>query len=554
MNRTLRARLLASALIASAASLICIPEIASAQEVSADVSFTSFHDRLSTYGNWSHNPRYGDVWRPRDVDADFHPYSRGHWVDTEYGFTWVSDYQWGDVPFHYGRWVNDADDGWVWVPGYVWAPAWVVWRSDNDYMGWAPMPPDERFLAGDETRFDVDPVAFYGARVDVGNLFIFVGTRHIADPDFRTYIVRRPDVVNIFHRTRNITRISIVNDHVVNRSVDVRVVERFTHRPIRAVSIRTVLKPGAIVTNVHIGRNIDIRERVSHPRGNTAPGNNGNNGNDHNGNNDNGHGPNGNDGNGNDHGGNNNDHGGNNNDHGGNNNDHGGNNNDHGGSNNDHGGTAGGPSGTQGGHDNNDMNTKTNTNTNTNANTPSSDQTPAKPKNKKPGDNSMQGSQPDNGANDQGASGGGMSGGVTGGTTNTPSSDQTPPKPKHKKPSDNGMQGSQPDNGGGMSDQGAPGGSSSGGGMSGGGTSGSTTHHHDNSSQNNGAMQGGGTTPTPPQTPPTNSAPPKHNGGASGSSSQPSGSQSDSQDTTPPKHKKKEDDNGSGNPPSGSSQ
>ncbi|HSZ11418.1 MAG TPA: DUF6600 domain-containing protein [Rhizomicrobium sp.] len=494
MNRTLRARLLASALIASAASLICIPEIASAQEVSADVSFTSFHDRLSTYGNWSHNPRYGDVWRPRDVDADFHPYSRGHWVDTEYGFTWVSDYQWGDVPFHYGRWVNDADDGWVWVPGYVWAPAWVVWRSDSDYMGWAPMPPDERFLAGDETRFDVDPVAFYGARVDVGNLFIFVGTRHIADPDFRTYIVRRPEVVNIFHRTRNITRISIVNDHVVNRSVDVRVVERFTHRPIRAVSIRTVLKPGAIVTNVHIGRNIDIRERVSHPRGNTAPGNNGNNGND------NGHGPNGNNGNG--------------NDHGGNNNDHGGNNNDHGGSNNDHGGATGGPSGTQGGHDNNDMNTKTNTNTNTNANTPSSDQTPAKPKNKKPGDNSMQGSQPDNG--------------------------------------------------GGMSDQGAPGASGSGGGMSGGGTSGggtsgqgssgSTTHHHDSSSQNNGAMQGGGTTPTPPQTPQTNSAPPKHNGGASGSSSQPSGSQSDSQDTTPPKHKKKEDDNGSGNPPSGSSQ
>ncbi|HSZ75064.1 MAG TPA: DUF6600 domain-containing protein, partial [Rhizomicrobium sp.] len=254
MNRTVRARLLASALIASAASLISIPEIASAQEVSADVSFTAFHDKLSAYGNWSHNSRYGDVWRPRDAEADFHPYSRGHWVDTEYGFTWVSDYQWGDVPFHYGRWVNDSDDGWVWVPGYVWAPAWVVWRSDSDYMGWAPMPPDEHFLAGDETRFDVDPVAFYGARADVGNLFIFVGTRHIADPNFRTYIVQRPQVADIFHRTRNITRISVVNDHVVNRSVDVRVVERFTHRPIRTVSIRTVLKPGATVTNVRIGR------------------------------------------------------------------------------------------------------------------------------------------------------------------------------------------------------------------------------------------------------------------------------------------------------------
>lgn len=262
------------------------------------------------------------------MEADFHPYSRGHWVNTEDGFTWVSDYAWGDVPFHYGRWVFD-DGAWLWVPGYVWAPAWVTWRSDSEHTGWAPLPPDDRFLQGDETEFDVDPVAFYGPRFDAGNFFIFVGTNHLTEPHFRDYIVQRPLVVNIFARTRNITRISIVNDRVVNRSVDVRLVERVSRRSIPTLSVRAVLRPGAIITNVHVGREIEIRERVQHPRfnppgndhdnnghndnndhdGQNGHDNNGMNGNDHgndnNGHNDSGHNDNGMSGNppGNDHGG-----------------------------------------------------------------------------------------------------------------------------------------------------------------------------------------------------------------------------------------------------------
>jgi len=293
MHRNLRASLLASALILSA-----VPFIAPAMaQVGVSVSFNDFHDKLSAYGTWSSHPRYGNVWRPSGVESDFHPYSRGHWVNTEeYGFTWVSDYKWGDVPFHYGRWVNDPDEGWLWVPGYVWAPAWVSWRSDSDYTGWAPLPPDDRFLAGDETEFDIDPVAYYGPRFDAGNIYVFVGTRHVADPNFRTYIVQRPTIVNIFRSTRNITRISVVNDHVVNRSVDVRIVERAGGRRIPTVSIRTVLKPGAVITNVRVGREIDVRETTEHPRFH-PDNNNNNNNNGHNDNN-------------NDHGNNNNNNGG----------------------------------------------------------------------------------------------------------------------------------------------------------------------------------------------------------------------------------------------------
>ncbi|MGV3539918.1 MAG: DUF6600 domain-containing protein, partial [Rufibacter sp.] len=59
------------------------------------VSFQVFYDELTPYGRWIQDPDYGYVWSPR-VERDFQPYaSRGHWVMTEYGNTWVSDYDWG---------------------------------------------------------------------------------------------------------------------------------------------------------------------------------------------------------------------------------------------------------------------------------------------------------------------------------------------------------------------------------------------------------------------------------------------------------------------------
>ncbi len=68
------------------------------------ISDQDFYDNLSPYGVWVYDPQYGDMWVP-DVDGNFRPYAtRGHWVLTEYGNTWVSDYPWGWATFHYGRW------------------------------------------------------------------------------------------------------------------------------------------------------------------------------------------------------------------------------------------------------------------------------------------------------------------------------------------------------------------------------------------------------------------------------------------------------------------
>ena len=107
-----------------------------------DVSLQTFYDELSPYGTWINDPEYGYVWRP-DVDQrEFRPYyTNGRWAMTEYGNTWVSNYDWGWAPFHYGRWMYNRYNNWVWLPDTTWGPAWVDWRSGGGYYGWAPMGP-----------------------------------------------------------------------------------------------------------------------------------------------------------------------------------------------------------------------------------------------------------------------------------------------------------------------------------------------------------------------------------------------------------------------------
>ena len=88
-------------------------------------------DDLDSYGEWRDTPRYGHVWAPRDVPADWAPYSTGRWVyDPSYEWTWVDEAPWGWAPYHYGRWCW-ADGYWGWAPGPViaapvYAPALVA--------------------------------------------------------------------------------------------------------------------------------------------------------------------------------------------------------------------------------------------------------------------------------------------------------------------------------------------------------------------------------------------------------------------------------------------
>jgi hypothetical protein len=186
----------------------------------SEVSFEFFHSSLASHGSWHMSASFGQVWQPYEEVEHWHPYAYGHWVYTDFGWTWVSDYAWGAIPFHYGTWVIEPGFGWVWVPGYVWAPAWVVYRTGPSYIGWAPVPP--RYSVGVSFHFD----NYYEP-----DYFVFVPDRHFCDRriDRWAYPASRRSV--IYNQTTIINNnITIDNDVVVNRGLDYRRVERVAAR------------------------------------------------------------------------------------------------------------------------------------------------------------------------------------------------------------------------------------------------------------------------------------------------------------------------------------
>ena len=163
--------------------------VAATPPPSPEVNFGYFHDQLAPFGTWI-NVNGAMYWRPDQalaVNPDWRPYyDMGQWVETENGLYWQSDYTWGDIPFHYGRWVLYPGMGWLWAPDYVWGPAWVFWRHDevDGVIGWAPLPVGAVFIDGGFRYRGV----MVGADFDFGlgeGCFTFVDYDHFHEGFFR---------------------------------------------------------------------------------------------------------------------------------------------------------------------------------------------------------------------------------------------------------------------------------------------------------------------------------------------------------------------------------
>jgi hypothetical protein len=199
-----------------------------ARPARAEVSFDFAYSNLSQHGSWLVSGQYGRVWQPREYTRDWNPYYDGHWVDTDMGWTWVSDYEWGSLPYHYGTWVSDPRYGWVWIPGEVWAPSWVVFRTSPEYIGWAPVPPG----------FSVGVSIEFGAP----SSFIFVSSRDFMAPRLRTAIIPAARTNVFINNTTVINNIVIQNNVVINRGPDVRIIERAIGRPVQRQQIEQVAR------------------------------------------------------------------------------------------------------------------------------------------------------------------------------------------------------------------------------------------------------------------------------------------------------------------------
>jgi len=150
-----------------------------------------FQAHLTPYGPWIEVPGIGPAWIPLEANNPaWRPYmDAGQWEGTDAGWYWQSDYPWGDIAFHYGRWINNEFTGgrWAWVPAYDWAPSWVVWREGTGGMGWAPLPWGVEYRAGLGLYWH-GAVVTEGVDFGLGfNAFVFVGPDHFFGGNYHAF-------------------------------------------------------------------------------------------------------------------------------------------------------------------------------------------------------------------------------------------------------------------------------------------------------------------------------------------------------------------------------
>ncbi len=177
-------------------------------------SYSTFYRKLDPYGDWMETSDYGYVFQPRQAAQvrDWRPYTNGHWVYTDAGWTWISDEKFGWATYHYGRWIRLRSVGWVWVPGEQWAPAWVSWRKGGDYVGWAPLPPEAQFDRQTGIRNWADN--YY----DIGpDQYAFVPANEFGRKLTAREILPTERNVTIINQTTNVTNIVYNNSFIVDR-------------------------------------------------------------------------------------------------------------------------------------------------------------------------------------------------------------------------------------------------------------------------------------------------------------------------------------------------
>ncbi len=206
------------------------------QEYGPDMDMDYMYNYLAPHGNWINLEPYGYVWTPRHMGYRWRPYSQGHWVMTDYGWTWMANEEWGSIPFHYGRWGYDDDFGWFWVPGTVWGPAWVSWRWSNQYAGWAPLPPGIEFRAG---------MDFASLSFNIPSRFwIFLQAPHFLDRNVYRYALPYERNLTIINITSIHNNIHYRNNRIFNEGMGIDNVQRVTRQQVPRYRIQDVRKPG----------------------------------------------------------------------------------------------------------------------------------------------------------------------------------------------------------------------------------------------------------------------------------------------------------------------
>ena len=160
------------------------------QQAAPTDAVSYFYEWLAPYGQWM-NSSLGLVWKPDPniVGANFVPYlTGGHWVNSDQGWVFDSQYPFAWAVYHYGRWYQDPNAGWVWVPDTTWGPAWVDWREGSGFVGWMPMPP--LAIAGYYDQYEPN--------------YIFVSVDHFCGYDYTPWVTWSRPSYGVYGTMRSI--------------------------------------------------------------------------------------------------------------------------------------------------------------------------------------------------------------------------------------------------------------------------------------------------------------------------------------------------------------
>lgn len=197
------------------------------------ISFGVFYNELSPYGEWIPCGAGVYGWRPIGVHVGWRPYTVGRWCWTSDGWYWLSDEPWGWATFHYGRWHYDDYYGWIWIPGYDWAPAWVEWRYGGGYIGWAPLSPYAVFSVSWGIHYRTrwyTPVTWWN----------FVDCRYVGSANVRRYVYRNEYNPRYIGNTRGGGSVRYDGGRIRTRGPEREYVEREGRTRIVQVGIRDI--------------------------------------------------------------------------------------------------------------------------------------------------------------------------------------------------------------------------------------------------------------------------------------------------------------------------
>jgi hypothetical protein len=178
-----------------------------------------FYRPLLQYGEWIELQPGFYAWRPHRLSYGWHPYMIGQWVWSDYGWYWISQEPYGWAVYHYGRWFYDDYYGWIWIPHDVWGPAWVEWRYDDDYIGWAPLPPYAGFHENIGIHFTIAWNAPY-------NYWCFVQHHHFTKGNYSQYVASSTTTRRLITTTRSARQYDMDRGAVFNRGIDRSFIEK----------------------------------------------------------------------------------------------------------------------------------------------------------------------------------------------------------------------------------------------------------------------------------------------------------------------------------------